>query len=99
MPVTSTSVPSTAACGRRRTRGAPGTPYVYRTRDDGKSWTRIDTGIPRNAFVNVVREDPVSRGLLYAGTERGMFVSFDDGSQWQSFQQNTLGTGVITLGR
>jgi len=70
------------------------TPYIYRTVDGGKSWTRIDAGIPRDAFVNVVREDPKQRGLLYAGTERGMFVSFDDGADWQSLQQNLPMTSV-----
>ena len=63
------------------------TPYIYRTDDNGKSWTRIDSGIPRGSFVNVVREDPVRPGLLYAGTEFGMCVSFDDGAHWQSLQQ------------
>jgi photosystem II stability/assembly factor-like uncharacterized protein len=69
-------------------------PYLYRTEDGGKSWARIDSGIPRDSFVNVVREDPVTRGLLYAGTERGMFVSFDDGAHWQSLQQNLPMTSV-----
>ncbi|HEX3652239.1 MAG TPA: hypothetical protein VHU18_05375 [Rhizomicrobium sp.] len=63
-------------------------PYLYRTGDGGQSWQRIDHGLPGNAFVNVVREDPARKGLLYAGTERGMFVSFDDGGHWQSLQQN-----------
>jgi len=70
------------------------TPYIYRTSDGGGSWTRIDNGIPRDSFVNVVRADPKHRGLLYAGTERGMFVSFDDGAQWQSLQQNLPMTSV-----
>ncbi|MHB8812933.1 MAG: WD40/YVTN/BNR-like repeat-containing protein [Steroidobacteraceae bacterium] len=71
-----------------------GTPYIYRTRDDGKSWTRIDSGIPRSSFVNVVREDPVRPGLLYAGTEFGIYVSFDDGAHWQPLQQNLPITSV-----
>jgi photosystem II stability/assembly factor-like uncharacterized protein len=70
------------------------TPYIYRTTDGGKDWTRIDNDLPRNAFVNVMREDPAHRGLLYAGTERGMFVSFDDGAHWQSLQQNLPMTSV-----
>jgi photosystem II stability/assembly factor-like uncharacterized protein len=70
------------------------TPYIYRTPDGGKSWQRIDSGLPRDAFVNVVRADPVRKGLLYAGTERGMFVSFDDGARWQSLQQNLPMTSV-----
>ena len=64
------------------------TPYIYVTRNDGKTWTAITKGIPRHDFVNVVREDPVEPGLLYAGTEYGVFVSFDDGTHWQSLQQN-----------
>jgi hypothetical protein len=70
------------------------TPYVYRTANDGKSWTRIDAGLARDAFVNVVRQDPERRGLLYAGTERGLFVSFDDGAHWQSLEQNLPMTSV-----
>ena len=69
-------------------------PYIYRTSDAGKHWTLITDGLPANAFVNVVREDPEHRGLLYAGTERGMFVSFDDGAHWQSLQQNLPMTSV-----
>jgi len=63
-------------------------PYIYRTRDYGASWTAIANGIPNGSFVNVVREDPVRRGLLYAGTERGIYVSFDDGAWWQPLQLN-----------
>ncbi len=69
-------------------------PYIYRTTDGGAHWTPITDGLPANAFVNVVREDPLKRGLLYAGTERGMFVSFDDGAHWQSLQQNLPMTSV-----
>lgn len=63
-------------------------PYIYVTRDSGKSWQEIVSGIPEGSYVNVVREDPVRRGLLYAGTETGMFVSFDDGGQWQPLKLN-----------
>ncbi|MFC5524207.1 WD40/YVTN/BNR-like repeat-containing protein [Rhodanobacter ginsengisoli] len=70
------------------------TPYIYRTGDGGSSWQRIDGGIPRDSFVNVVRADPQRKGLLYAGTERGMYVSFDDGARWQSLQQNLPMTSV-----
>ncbi len=69
-------------------------PYIYRTADGGKSWTSIANGIPHGAFVNVVREDPKLAGLLYAGTERGMYVSFDDGAHWQSLQRNLPMTSV-----
>jgi photosystem II stability/assembly factor-like uncharacterized protein len=63
-------------------------PYLYRTKDYGKTWTKITAGIPDGAFTRVVREDPNRRGLLYAGTETGMYVSFDDGERWQPFQLN-----------
>ena len=61
-------------------------PYAYKTGDGGKTWTAINTGLPDGAVVHAVREDPVRRGLLYAATERGVFVSFDDGGHWQSLQ-------------
>jgi photosystem II stability/assembly factor-like uncharacterized protein len=63
-------------------------PYVYRTHDGGRSWTLAAGGIPDGSFVNAVREDPECRGLLYAGTEKGVYVSFDDGDHWQSLQLN-----------
>ncbi|MEP6619320.1 MAG: hypothetical protein ABJE47_08395 [bacterium] len=63
-------------------------PYIYRTRDMGKTWQKITTGLPAGVYVHVVREDPVRRGLLVAGTERGVFVSFDDGDGWQPLQLN-----------
>jgi photosystem II stability/assembly factor-like uncharacterized protein len=63
-------------------------PRVLRSRDDGVSWTEIDAGLPAESFVDVVRADPVKSGLLYAGTDRGVFVSFDDGDHWQSLQRN-----------
>ena len=64
------------------------TPYIYRTRDSGKTWQRIVNGLPADGYVHVIREDPVRKGLLFAGTERGVFVSFDDGDHWQSLQIN-----------
>jgi photosystem II stability/assembly factor-like uncharacterized protein len=63
-------------------------PYVYRTRDLGKTWQKIATGLPAGAYVHVVKEDPARRGLLFAGTERGAFLSFDDGEHWQQLQLN-----------
>jgi photosystem II stability/assembly factor-like uncharacterized protein len=69
-------------------------PYIYRTHDGGKRWELIANGIPADHAVNVVREDSVRRGLLYAGTERGVYVSFDDGDHWQSLQKNLPVTSV-----
>lgn len=63
-------------------------PYIFRTDDGGKSWRRIDAGLPDGSFVHAVREDSRKRGLLYAATETGVFVSFDDGRHWQSLQLN-----------
>jgi photosystem II stability/assembly factor-like uncharacterized protein len=63
-------------------------PYIYRTRDMGKSWQKITRGLPAGVYVHVVREDPARKGLLFAGTERGVFVSFDDGDNWQSLALN-----------
>jgi photosystem II stability/assembly factor-like uncharacterized protein len=63
-------------------------PHIVRTRDDGKTWTEITNGLPKSSFVDVVRSDPVKPGLLYAGTDTGVFVSFDDGDHWQSLQRN-----------
>ena len=70
------------------------TPYVYRTRDRGRSWQLITAGLPREGYVHVVRADPVRGGLLFAGTERGAFVSFDDGDRWQPLQCNLPVTSV-----
>jgi len=69
-------------------------PYLYRTRDGGKTWQRIDYGIPPGSFLNVVREDPIRRGLLYAGSELGVYVSFDAGGSWQSLQKKLPVTSV-----
>ena len=63
-------------------------PYIYRTHDSGKTWTLVTNGIPDDAFVRTVRQDPVEPKLLYAGTESGVYVSFDDGDHWQSLQLN-----------
>src|SRR5256714_13113894 len=63
-------------------------PFLYKTDDYGKTWKKIDTGIPDGAFTRVIREDPARRGLLYAGTELGMHISFDDGNRRQPFQLN-----------
>jgi photosystem II stability/assembly factor-like uncharacterized protein len=64
------------------------TPYIYRTRDGGKTWTKITEGIPNTEIARVVKEDPVRTGLLYAGTEHAAWVSFDGGDHWQTLQLN-----------
>ncbi len=64
------------------------TPYIYKTTDFGKSWSVITSGIPKEEFVRTVRADPKRQGLLYAGTEKGMWISFDDGASWNKFQLN-----------
>jgi photosystem II stability/assembly factor-like uncharacterized protein len=69
-------------------------PYIYRTRDMGKSWQKITTGLPAGVYVHVVKEDSVRRGMLVAGTERGAFISFDDGDNWQPLQLNLPVTSV-----
>ena len=63
-------------------------PYLYKTKDYGNTWEKIVDGIPENHFTRVLRADPNKKGLLYAGTESGMFISFDDGESWSSFQLN-----------
>jgi hypothetical protein len=63
-------------------------PYIYRTTDFGRTWTKIVTGIRPNDYVHVVREDPTRRGLLYAGTQHGVYISYDDGDTWQPFSLN-----------
>ncbi len=73
------------------------TPYVYRTKDGGASWKRITAGLPGDAPVNVVREDPERPGLLFAGTEKGVSVSFDDGEAWQSLRGNLPASSVRDL--
>ena len=75
-------------------------PYLFRTDDYGQSWDRLtdgDNGIPDDHFVRVVREDPDRRGLLYAGTEFGLYVSFDDGAHWQSLQLNLPVTPITDM--
>ncbi|MFN0097168.1 MAG: WD40/YVTN/BNR-like repeat-containing protein [Gemmatimonadaceae bacterium] len=63
-------------------------PHLWKTTDYGATWTKITNGIPADEFTRVIREDPERRGMLYAGTERGVFVSFDDGANWQRLQRN-----------
>ena len=72
-------------------------PYIYKTTNYGNRWQRIDGGLPSNSFVRVVREDPTRPGLLYAGTETGMYVSFNGGDDWQSLQLNLPPVPVTDL--
>jgi photosystem II stability/assembly factor-like uncharacterized protein len=72
-------------------------PFVYKTSDYGKTWTKITKGIADDTFVRAVREDPKRRGLLYAGTEKGVYVSFNDGADWRSLQLNLPTTPVHDL--
>jgi photosystem II stability/assembly factor-like uncharacterized protein len=72
-------------------------PYLYRTNDYGATWTRITGGLPEDEFTRVIREDPSRRGLLYCGTERGIWVSFDDGVGWQRLETNLPITPIWDL--
>ena len=72
-------------------------PHIYRTRDGGKTWTHITTGIPEGGIINVVREDPQRRGLLFAGSEQAVYVSLDDGDHWQSLRLNMPATSIRDL--
>jgi photosystem II stability/assembly factor-like uncharacterized protein len=72
-------------------------PHIYRTRDGGKSWTHITNGIPDGGTINVVREDPKRKGLLFAGSERQVYVSFDDGDHWQSLRLNMPASSIRDL--
>ena len=72
-------------------------PYIYRTHDMGKTWTKIVTGIAPNDFVHAVREDPTRKGLLYAGTQHGIYISYDDGDHWESLNLNLADIPVWDL--
>ena len=72
-------------------------PHIYRTNDDGQTWQEIVRGIPTDENVNAVREDPQRRGLLFAATERGVYVSFDNGDNWQSLRLNLPATSMRDL--
>ncbi len=72
-------------------------PYLYKTTDYGKTWTRIDAGIPMGAYTRSIREDPIRRGLLFAATETGVWVSFDDGARWETLQLNLPRASVRDL--
>jgi hypothetical protein len=72
-------------------------PYIYRTSDFGKTWAQITNGIPNGAYVHAVREDPKRKGLLYAGTETGVYVSWDNGANWQSLMLDLPNTPIHDL--
>src|SRR5271155_1499136 len=72
-------------------------PYIYRTRDFGKTWQNVVAGLPAETYVNVVREDPARKGLLFAGTELGVYFSVDDGDHWQPLQQNLPASSIRDL--
>jgi len=72
-------------------------PYIYRTHDGGNTWQKIVSGLPDNEPVNTVREDPERKGLLFAGTERSVYVSWDDGDHWQSLKMNLPPTSIRDL--
>jgi len=72
-------------------------PYIFKTADYGRTWTTIVNGIPADAYVHAVREDPTRRGLLYAATQRGVYVSYDDGTTWQSLRLNMPDVPVADL--
>ena len=72
-------------------------PFIFRTENYGKSWTRITNGLPSPDYAHVVRQDPVDPDLLFAGTERGIFVSFDNGNRWHSLQLNLPSTPIHDL--
>lgn len=84
----------TAYASVDRHRLADDKPYIYRTHDGGKTWRNVVDGIPEGAYVNSVKEDPETKGLLYAATELRVYVSFDDGDHWQSLQNNMPATSV-----
>src|SRR5205085_9980025 len=69
-------------------------PYIFKTADFGKTWTKIIGGLPDNSYVHAVRQDPKRKGLLYAGTETGIWVSFNDGANWQPLQLNLPNTPI-----
>jgi photosystem II stability/assembly factor-like uncharacterized protein len=89
--------PAVAYAAVDRSRVDDQTPYLYRTRDCGATWQLITTGLAAPAFLHAVRENPQTKGLLFAGTERGVYVSWDDGDHWQSLQLNLPVAGVRDL--
>ncbi len=93
----SPSDPATAYIATTRYKFNDYTPAIYKTTDYGNSWENISAGIPYGAFTRVVREDPVKKNLLYAGTETGMYISWDSGKSWKPFQLNLPITPITDL--
>lgn len=89
--------PATAYIATTRYKFNDHTPALFKTTNYGQTWTNISNGIPNGAFTRVIREDKNRKGLLYAGTETGLYISFDDGKNWQSFQLNLPVTPVLDL--
>ncbi len=89
--------PATAYIATTRYKFNDYTPAIYKTADYGKTWTNISAGIPYGAFTRVVREDPNRKGLLYAGTEKGIYISYNDGKNWESLQLNLPVTPITDL--
>jgi photosystem II stability/assembly factor-like uncharacterized protein len=89
--------PATAYAAVDRHRLGDISSHIFRTRDSGKTWTETIAGIPNGAYVRAVREDPVRKGLLFAGTELGVFFSFDDGDHWQPLRLNMPVTPIHDL--
>ena len=87
----------TAYCSVSRLRVDDMHPFIYRTRDGGRSWQSISAGLPDDAPVNAVREDPLRQGLLFAATERAVWVSLDDGEHWDALQANLPHTSMRDL--
>ncbi len=94
---TSSHDPGTAYVAAKRYERDDRAPYIFKSDDYGRRWKKIVNGIPSNDFVHAVREDPKRAGLLYAGTEHGVYVSFDDGGNWQSLSLNLPDTQVPDL--
>jgi photosystem II stability/assembly factor-like uncharacterized protein len=91
--------PATAYLAATRYKLDDTRPMLYRTNDYGKTWTATSHGIPGHDYTRVIREDPVCRGLLYAGTETGVYISFDDGASWQPLQSGGAVSSASTLPR
>ena len=89
--------PATAYMSGTRYKWDDNRPFLYKTNNYGQTWTKITEGIPEDDFARVIREDPVKRGLLYAGTETRVYVSFDDGGSWQTLRGNMPITPISDL--